>query len=313
MSVRKAILGVLSAGLVLGALAGEASAAEGVVIHPSLIPAGARATLLADIESAKTAHPSAFVAVAEVRKQLPELDAKKRGRAAPVTPMLKSIGAPGLFPMLAELAVEASARGDLTDSAWSAWRVGLLEAVGSIRDPRSEAVLTAILESPEADFAVVKAAAEALGKVGTDRAAAKLVAMSKAAGPKQKAILAGMGECRRTKTTEALAKALAARPDEETAKLVIRSLGNAGSAWAWKTPAIAVSGEEAAVRKLAAQALVDAFVAYEGEARKGASSAILVVADPSTPGLIEAAKKQKPALTSELDALAARFTKSPIR
>lgn len=312
-SVRRAIVGILLAGLVLGALAGTAAAAEGVVIHPSRIPAGARATLIADIESAKSAHPSAFAAVVEVRKRLPELDANKRGRLPSITPLLKSLGAEGLFPMLAELAVDAPSRGDLTDTAWAAWRVGLLEAVGSVRDPRAEAALTAILESPETDFAVVKAAAEALGKVGTDGAASKLVALSKAAGPKQRAVLAGMGECRRTKVADALAKALASKPDDDTAKHVIKSLGNVGSAWAWKTPVVAASGEEAAVRKATAQALVAAFVAYEGEARKGAASAILIVDEPSTPALIAAAKKKTPALSGELDALAARFANSPLR
>ena len=317
MSMRSIFVGVLSTALVFGALSavsGGASAAEGVVIAPGRIPSAARATLLAEIDSARQSNPAVFVAVATVRSQVAELDANKRGRLAAITPFLKSIGPEALFPMLAELAVDAPARGDLTDTAWAAWRIGLLEAVGSIRDPRSEGVLIAILESPETDFAVVKAAAEALGKVGSDRAAAKLVLFAKAAGPKQTAILAGMGECRRTVTTDALAKALAANPDAATARLVIRSLGNAGSAWAWKTPIIQVSGEEAAVRRAAAKALVRAFVAYEGEARKAAEKSILVVDDASTPALIEAAKKSaSPALAAELDALAARFAKSPIR
>ena len=317
MSKRSFFVGLLSSALVFGALSAvssDAIAAEGVVIAPGRIPSAARAALIADIEAARRANPAPFVAVATVRQQLPELDANKRGRLAAVTPFLKSIGPEALFPMLAELAVDAPARGDLTDTAWAAWRIGLLEAVGTIRDPRSEAVMVAILESPETDFAVVKAAAEALGKVGTDGAAAKLVLFSKAAGPKQAAVLAGMGECRRTATTEALAKAIAAKPDEGTAKLVIRSLGNAGSSWAWKTPIIQVSGEEASVRRTAAKALVAAFVAYEGEARKAAEKSILVVDDPSTPALIEAAKRgASPGLTADLDALAARFAKNPIR
>jgi RNase P/RNase MRP subunit POP5 len=174
-------------------------------------------------------------------------------------------------------------------------------------------VLRAVVDGPESNFAVMKAAAEALGKVGTDSAAARLVALAKAAGPKQKAVLAGMGECRRTKVAEALAAALRGRPDEATAKLVLRSLGNVGSAWAWKTPVIAVSGEEAAVRSIAAKALVSAFVAYEGDARSDAASAILVVDDASTPALIAAAKQKATAeVRAELDKLAVRFANSPL-
>jgi RNase P/RNase MRP subunit POP5 len=283
------------------------------LIAPGRIPASARASLLTEIESAKTAHPAAFTAVSELRKRLPELDAQKRGRLASITPLLKSIGHEGLFPMLAELAFDAPSRGDLTDTAWKAWRISLLEAVGMLRDARSAPVLSAILDSPETDFAVMKAAAEALGRVGTDKAASKLVAMAKAAGPKQKAVLAGMGECRRTKAAQALASAIGAQPDEATAKLILRSLGNVGSAWAWKTPVIAASGEEAAVRKAAVEALIVAFVAYEGDVRQMASDAILVVDEASTPALIEVAKKgASPRLVADLDALAARFANSPL-
>lgn len=312
MISRRFISGILSAGLLMAALSGDANAADGVAISAARLPPAARAALVAEIDAARKAQPSAFAAVATVRKALPELDAQKRGPLASITPQLRSIGTDGLFPMLAELAVEALPRGALTDTAWLAWRVALLEAVGSIRDPRAEATLTAIVDGPESDFAVMKAAVEALGKVGSDTAVAKLVALSKGGGPKQKAALAGMGECRRAKVAQALSQIIAARPDEESAKLVIRSLGNVGSAWAWKTPAVAVSGEEAIVRATAAKALVGAFVAYEGALRHGAGDAILVVDDPSTPALITAAKKAHPALADDLDKLAQRYAKSPL-
>lgn len=314
MSVRTSILAIVSAGVLLGSLAGSASAAEGVLLAPGRLPDKARAALIAEIASAKTAAPSAFAAVAGLRARLPELDANKRGRLAPITPELKALGPDGLFPMLAELAVDAPARGDLTESAWAAWRISLLEAVGMLRDPRSAAVLHAVLEGAETDHAIVKAAAEALGKLGTDAAAVKLIAMAKAPGPKQRAVLAGMGECRRTRVAHALAAALGARPDAETARLILRSLGNVGSAWAWKTPVVAASGEKDATRKAAAKALVEAFVAYEGEARQMASDAIIVVDEASTPALIAAARARAPqGVQGELDKLAARFARSPLR
>lgn len=313
MSVKHAIFGFLSLGLMMGALAGEAQAAEGVILSPSRLPVAARAALHADITAARARAPSAFSALATVRRGLPELDAQRRGRLAAVTPLLRSIGRDGLFPILAELAVDAPARGALTDTAWLAWRIGLLEAVGALRDPRAEATLTAIVDGPETDFAVMKAAVEALGKIGNDRVAAKVIALSRVAGPRQAAALAGMGECRRAKVAEALSAAIQARPAEETARLVIRSLGNVGSAWAWKTPAVAVSGEEALVRSTAVRALVAAFVAYEGDVRRGATDAILVVDDPSTPALIAAARKgQSAAVVAELDRLAQRFATSPL-
>ncbi len=316
MSTRKTCAAIGSALLIFGALLSHASpaiAAEGVLIAPGHLGLKDRNALSADVQAAKSAHPLAFAAVSELRKRLPELDAQKRGRLAPISPMLRSIGAEGLFPMLAEIAVDASPRGDLTDSAWKAWRIGLIEAVGSLRDPRAEPVIAAILSGSENDFAIIKAAASAFGKIGTDRVAARLIAMSKTEGPKQKAIWAGMGDCRRTKIAAALAAALASKPEESTAKLLIKSLGDVGSAWAWKTPVIAVSGEESAVRKTAAKALMAAFIAYDSDLRGDITNAILVVDDASTPALIESAKKgAAPSLLSALDRLSVRFANSPL-
>jgi hypothetical protein len=307
---------LLSAGVSFFAAAGVASAADGVVVAPGRLTAQARATLVSNIDKARKASPAAFKAVAQVNDQLAELDAHKRGRFPVVTPMLKALGPEALFAMLERMAVSAPARGELSDAAWTAWRAGLIEAVGMLRDPRSAAVLSAVLDSDEADFFVVRAAAEALGRLGDDASAKKLASMSKVAGPRQKAVLAGMGDCRRTIVAQALADAVTARPDADLAKVVVRSLGAVGSSWAWKTPAVAASGEEGATRALAARALVDAFVAYSGEVRGAASNAILVVDDASTPALIQAAKARvapSSQLAAELDKLAQRFARNPAR
>lgn len=318
MRSKHALVTALCAGMflsALGLLAGEAMAAEGVLIGSGRLPAAARTTLVAEIQKARAATPAAFDKLDDLRKQLPEIDAAKRGRLAAMTPALKALGTDALLPMLEELAVESDGRGSLTETAWLAWRVALLEAVGALRDPRSAAVLTAILESPQTELPIVQAAAEALGKLGTDAAAAKLSALAAVAGPKQAGVLAGMGECRRASIAGALAGAIAPLPaDGEAAKRILRSLGNVGSAWAWKTPVVAASGEEAATRKAAATALMGAFVASSGDVRRLAADAILVVDDPSTPALIAAARKgASAALHAELDALAARFAQSPIR
>jgi hypothetical protein len=123
-----------------------------------------------------------------------------------------------------------------------------------------------------------------------------------------------MGDCRRLVVAEALAAALAAHPDAETAILVARSLGDVGSAWAWKTPIIAASGEEAAVRAAAAQALVASYLRYEGEARVAITKAVLMVDHPSTPSLVENTKRgARPGDQAALDVLLERFKNSPLR
>ncbi|MDC3959396.1 hypothetical protein KEG38_36415 [Polyangium jinanense] len=306
-------IGLLAAGLLLSAFTGAASAAEGVWIGPDRIAAQDRATLVQAIGVARKENPAAFDTLARLREDMPALDAQKRGRYVPVAAILKGLGKDALLPMLNELAVEAKPRGDMPDDAWHAWRVGLVEAVGALRDGRAAPVLFAVIDVTEMDTDLVRAAASALGKLGTDAAARKLVEMAKKEGPKQKGVLAGMGDCRRLVVAEALASTLRARPDAETAILVARSLGDVGSAWAWKTPIIAASGEEDAVRAAAAQALVDSYLRYEGEARTAITKAVLMVDHPSTPALVEAAKRSaRPGDQPALDALIERFKNSPL-
>ncbi len=291
-----------------------AARADGVVIGPADLPAAERARLTAEIARARAASPAAFDAVARTRAELADIDAQKRGRIAPIGAMLKAIGPEALYALLEQIAIDAAPRGGLPDSAWTAWRAGLIEAAGMLRDPAAEPVLVAVLDSRETEPLVVRAAAEALGRIGTDQGAAKLVAMAKTAGPKRGAVLAGMGGCRRAACAEALAAAIGAHPGDDVAKAIVRALGDAGSARAWKTPIVAKSGEEAKTRAEAAEALVGAFVAYDGQVRRTASNALMVVDHPSTPALIQAKKKgASPEVAAALDELAKRFARNPTR
>lgn len=308
---------IVAAGLLGGGAAVAQSQAKatatGAVIAPTRLAAPARAALVSEIEKARKSSPEAFRSVAEIEGNMASLDAKKRGRMAAVTPLLKSLGPAALLPMLERVAVSAAPRGDLPESAWLAWRVGLVESVGMLRDPRSAPVLTAILDSDESDPLLLRITSEALGKLGDDASAQKLIAIAKAGGVKGKAALAGMGECRRLVVAEHLASALGAAADED-ARPIARSLGQVGSSWAWKTPAVAASGEEATTRAAAARALVTAFVAREGEARGAAQTALLIVDDPSTVGLLTAARAGQPPTTqTAIDRLVARLAKNPTR
>jgi len=219
---------------------------------------------------------------------------------------------------LSELAVEGG-RGSLTDTAWLAWRLNLLEAVGGLRDPRATSVLEAIVASPEQDFLLVRAAATALGKLNHDAAAMKLIAASRLGAPGRRlAVLAGMGHCRRTPVARRLAEALRAvrgRPGEERAvKHLARALGDVGNAWAWQTPEVQASGDESAVRGVAAEALVEAYRDTENVAsRRLLTKAILVVDDPTTRGRIAAAREGANASQrAALDELERRVDRNPL-
>jgi len=291
-----------------------ATANRGVVLSPDRLPANVRVTLSAEIEQARALQPAAFTAVATIQARLPELDAHKRGRYASVGPLLKTLGPSALLPMLQVIAFEGPSRGALSESAWTAYRSGLLEAVGVLRVPRAEPVLQAVLDGDERNSHVLRSAAEALGYLGTDSATAKLIALAGTRGPKQTAVLAGMGSCRRLPVAQVLATQLAARPAESIALVVVKSLGEVGNAWAWKTPGVTAKNEEAAVRDTAARALVAAFASYPDPVRQAASNALMVVDAPSTPAQIADARGHaSPSTSAALASLAARFDRNPTR
>lgn len=312
-SLKTMNVGFVVAGLFLSSFSVAAPLNQGAVLSPDRLVAAERSALEQSIIAERVSKPVAFETLARLRQDLPALDADKRGRAVPVAAILKGMGKDALLPMLNEIAFAGRARDNLTDSAWNAWRVGLVEAVGFLRDGRSAPVLTAILDGSDTDFDLIRAAAGALGKLGTDAAAQKLVTMSRQKNSKQLAILAGMGHCRRAAVVNELATALLAQPDAQTAQVVARALGDIGSAWAWKTPIVQASGEENAVRSVAAKALVASYLRYQDDARSSIGKAVLMVDSPSTLALIEAEKKsQSPERRILLEGLATRFQKSPL-
>jgi hypothetical protein len=304
---------VLMGALAWGGTMGTASASEGIVIRPTLLQSNVRAQLQKDISLARTKHPTVFAQARDVALNAGKMDAMKRGRFAPIKQYFRALGPDALLPMLEMIAIDGPQTSGLKPTARIALRAGLIEAVGALRDPRSMPVLLAVLNSNETEYYTVRAAAEALGKLGNDTAAAKLITMAKANDVKSLAVLDGMSECRRTAVANFLATRVNTSSDDE-ALVVIRSLGRVGSSWAWKTPAVAVSGESDATRAAAAAALVKAFVMYDGYARQKASNSLMMVDHSSTPNLIAAARASaSPALAVELDKLAARFAKNPAR
>lgn len=307
LEVRKLLL----IGIVVASATASADAAADVTGRTLRIPPKAVADLRRDVARARGADLRPFLSVSDIVTSAHEVDARARGRKAPVALYLAHLGPSALMPMLEMLALE-SLRG-VPAEATRAVRRDLIEAVGLLRDPRSMSVLAAILEDEREDDETTRTVAEAIGRLGTDEAATRIVdALDVARGARERAILAGMGECRRLRVTAAIAARLRASTDDDTARLAARSLGRAGNAWAWRT--LPDRSEEALVRETAARALVEAFVRHGGEARTAADNALMVVDDPRTPALITEARRGASAETAAaLDALAARFASNPSR
>lgn len=303
-----------SAAFALLLAASDASAA-GVALNANDLPAKARAELAQEIARAKTDVPELVRQVRDVAAHARELDEASRLPGAPLTMPFKALGPRAFGPMIELLAFDAQAARDLPGTSATALRLGLVEAIGMIRDARAIPVFALLLER-STDYDTMRASAEGLARVGTDDAVAILAsAAQKARGTeRERAILAGMHDCRR----EAAAKLLAARLDatdidDATARIVARSLGGVGNAWAWKT--LPSQAEQSATRAVAARALVRAYVRFGStEVREAAAKALLVVDDPSTTALVGDAKRSaKGDLLVALDALEKRLAKNPTR
>jgi hypothetical protein len=298
------------------ALSPPASATPGLALDSTRLVASQRATLRANIDKARVADPVAFHDVREIVLHAREADKKARSRKAPNSLRLAGLGTKALMPMLELVAFDAPSFANIPGTDTAADRASvtrdLIEAIGLLKDARSMPVLVAILER-DSDALTTRTAAEAVARMDSDEAANVLVGnLEKATGERATAILAGMGSCHRRLVARTLADRLGAHPDDATAHAIMKSLGHAGSAWAWKT--LSDRSEEAASRETAARALVNAYVQYGGDAREAAAKALLVVDDAHTNALIEAARRGAPADTAvALDELARRFASNPTR
>ncbi|MGA9520050.1 MAG: hypothetical protein WBV82_01220, partial [Myxococcaceae bacterium] len=154
---------------VIVAMLGAAGAAQagGLLLTPESLPVAARKRLGEEIAKAKEADPAAFDRVQALATRAGEFDARKRGRLAPMSPMLNSLGQAALWPMV-ELIAFDTRRVDadvMTDSARLALHVGLIEAAGRLRDQRVAPLWSAILDGSEPRLPVLRAAAEALARL----------------------------------------------------------------------------------------------------------------------------------------------------
>lgn len=299
--------------LVLLAAAATARAAppdaRGAVVH---LPAQDLDALRREVAQARARDARPFAEVGRLVALAPELDARARARKAPVALYLAKLGPDALMPALEMLAIDPPH--GVPEAAVPSIRRALIEAVGMLRDPRALRVLFAVLDDTGEDADTTRTATEAIARIGTEAAAEKIVAtLGKATSVERaRAVIGGMGECRRLRVTEALAEQLRTTNDEATARAAARALGRAGNAWVW--PTLGDRSEEGRIRETAARALVDAFVRHDGDIRTAASNALMVVDAPRTPALIAEARKTAPRETAiALDALAARLARNPAR
>lgn len=264
------------------------------------------------IARATKEQPVAFLSVADLKQRMPELDRKRRGPFAPVGPVLKSMGPSVFLPLVEQVLGGLAGEPGWTPTARTGWAIGVLEALGQIGDARARGPVEALL-SHEGEPKVVRACAATLSRLGCEAALPVLAPLAQKAGPKQAAVLSGLGECRQLQAVQVVASVLAERPDEAVAKAAAKALGSIANSWVWQTEGLAGRTDRAAIRVAAAKALVDGFVAQRGDVRAAVESALVIVDAPEAAGLLEQARARAPDQSAELQRLAARLANSPMR
>lgn len=306
----KTLLAIAAFGAALSLNAPSALAQGGMAAEPVQIDASTRTSLAKDIEAAKAAHPEAFEAVKNVQGHKPEVYQKARNPIPVVGRELRRLGPSALLPMLEALAFEAPARGGATDQEWTALTVGMLEAVGVLRDPRSGPVLRAIFEGGKANAEVLRAAAVGMGQLCGDAELSVLIKRSAAGDALRAPAIAGLGNCRREAGAKHLAGLLRAAKDEASGELLAKALGRVASSWAWKSMGPAAEKEGAKVREVAAKALVDGFVRLGGAARAEIGRALLMTEHKPAAELLAKARPSVDAQTAaDIDALSAKLSR----
>jgi hypothetical protein len=302
-------------------LAGVAWLAVTAVAHAApfasvaTLDPGARSRFESAIVTAKARDNHPFTTVASIVAHADALDHEKRGRFYPMTSLLRGSTRGQATAALALLEpVIAPERFTMpqSESARIALRAGLIEAAGDKKEPLAAPIYHAIIDT-SAEYYEIRAAVEALGKLGQDADIAYLARLATTAGTKQEAIVDGMGDCRRVAAAQALDAVVRQRPTGMFGKHLLRALARMGSAWVLATPNAVPAAEVATLRDTTARAAFAMFLqAPDADLRAEASDALIVIAAPDTPTWITAAKGgAAPDLVAALDTLAARLAHNP--
>ncbi|MCC6647553.1 MAG: hypothetical protein IT374_18535 [Polyangiaceae bacterium] len=267
---------LVGAALLAACSLGAARAAAEPLVRTTDLSSPAGAAVLGEIARARRLHPARFDQVRAVRASAPARDRQRHGRVAQLAPALRALGKDALLPMLSALLDDAP---DEPARVTLAVHLGLLQAIGELRDARAHSVLVAALDRAT-DPRLARTAAAALGALGTDEAIDALLARTSSP-----AAIAGLGAARRARATGALA-AMLDGADDITAVHIMDALGDAANEWAWQTSKVAASGERDAVVGVAAAALARSFVLRRGDARARAAKALrLAGAGEAVPAL----------------------------
>ena len=261
------------------------------------------------IASKKSADPSLFADAEKIPAHVATLDKKKRGPILPLAQPFKALGKEMTLPLAAVVLSEYQ-NPTLTGSAKASFMVGVFESFAHHGDRVVVPLLFAVLQK-ESDRFIVRAASEAVGRLGSDAQILDLLSFAASSDD----VRAGLRGCRRMACASYLATFLTLPRDKRETITAIKALGSIGNAWAWKTTEVKSKDDGESVRRFAAEKLVAYYAAAtDDDIRAQARKSILVVDHPATPQFIAAARKSLGKVGHQkMDDLTRRFDKNPIR
>ncbi len=268
-----------------------------------------------DLQELWVEEPERFQALEEARRGVMELDAMSRSRSVNAARLLSSLDHDMLLPMLWALVNDDPLSSGMGLETWRQWQVGLVEAVGRLRDERSAPVLMSLLEDGPHFPRLVRVTTASIGRSGDVASLERVMELARADESLRSPIVEGLGSSRQE---EALDYLLAINGDDGQSKFhrqAARSLGDWLNQGGWETSVYEDRrGMWRERRQGAMEAMVARYVEAPSEVQRELSKSLQLggveVAKEVVEGrLAEGDEAQRQAL----EALLAELEASPLR
>ncbi len=295
---QKVISWVVTVGSLSMAASSMAAEPGGLALQSIQLGAADRTRLQHDVMADRLARPAAYDVVAVAKGCRPDGWRTARTPEPNCSRELRALGPAGLLPMLNALALDWSPKGLSTDVGLRtqeerALTVGMLEAIGTLRDTRARPVLHAMWQQARGradmlaplgrQMTVARATAEALGRLGGALELQVLQAHLRPDDPLYAAAIAGLGLCKRTDSAQLLVTALANAKDDATQRWIVQAMGALASSWSWQALGRVRMEDGLRVRQRVTDALLPLLAKTQSESRERVVESLQLADLPDLP------------------------------
>ena len=303
-----------------------AAETAGLALAPAQMGPADRTALQQAVMADRLARPNAYDVVGAAKGCRPDGWMAARTPEPNCSRELRALGPAGLLPMLSALALDWSPKGLSTDAVHRAQEeraltVGMLEAVGALRDTRARGVLHALWQQARnrADaltplgrqMTVARATAEALGRLGGALELQALQSHLRAEDPLYTAAIAGLGVCKRTDAAELLVTALASAKDDAAQRWIVQAMGAIASSWSWQALGRVRAEDAMRVRQRVTTVLLPLLAKTQGEARERVVQSLQLADLPDLPARLNQLRPTADAtLQHDIDDLLGRVARA---